>query len=243
MINVEGISHKKILLVDDEKDILDLLEAVLLKEGFTNILKASTGLQGIELCKKEKPDIVVLDIMLPDIYGYEVCRRIREFILIPIIFLSAKSDDIDKLLGLGMGGDDYVTKPFSPKEVAFRIKAQFRRNQYFTMEQKKEKDKGCITVGDIEINFKNDEVKKAGKQVVLTAKEYQLLTYLIKNPNQILSKRKICDEVWGYEYLGYDNTIMVHIRHLREKLEDNPGEPKYIKTIKGLGYKLSIRND
>lgn len=241
MINVEGISDKTILLIDDEEDILNLLEAVLLKEGFTNILKASTGGRGVDLCKRENPDIVVLDIMLPDIDGFEVCRRIREFTYAPVIFLSAKSEDIDKLLGLGMGGDDYVTKPFSPKEVAFRIKAQFRRKQYFGVEGKSEKQENNIVFGDIHIDLRKGEVSKSGTPIVLTAKEYQLLIYMAKNANHILSKRKICDEVWGDEYFGYDNTIMVHIRHLREKLEDNPGEPKYIKTIKGLGYKLSTR--
>lgn len=241
MIEVSGISDKKILLVDDEEDISNLLETVLIKEGFTSILKAFTGIEGVQLCKAQYPDIVVLDIMLPDIDGFEVCRRIREFTFVPIIFLSAKSEDIDKLIGLGIGGDDYVTKPFSPKEIAFRIKAQFRRNQYFGMGA--EKDRDTMVFGDIEIDLKNSEVKKAGNQIILTAKEYQLITYMVKNQNQILSKRKICDEVWGDDYFGYDNTIMVHIRHLREKLEDNPGEPKYIKTIKGLGYKFSARNN
>ena len=243
MINIEEISSKRILLIDDEEDILNLLEAVLLKEGFTNILKATTGLYGVELCRRESPNIIVLDIMLPDIDGFEVCKRIREFTYAPIIFLSAKSEDIDKLFGLGIGGDDYVTKPFSPKEVAFRIKAQLRRNQYLGMEAKKEKEKSIISFGNIKVDLKKGEVTKSGVQIVLTAKEYQLLIYMTENANQILSKRKICDEVWGDEYIGYDNTIMVHMRHLREKLENNPSEPQYIKTIKGLGYKLSIRRN
>lgn len=243
MVNFEAIADKKILLIDDEEEILDLLETVLLKEGFKNIYKANTGLKAIESCREKSPDIIVLDIMLPDIDGYEVCRRLREFTYIPIIFLSAKSDDVDKLLGLGIGGDDYVTKPFSPKEVAFRIKAHFRRNDYIGLQEKKEELNKTISFGDIEIDEKKVEIKKSGKTVILTAKEFQLLMYLAKNPNQILSKNKICDEVWGDEYIGYDNTIMVHIRHLREKLEDDPGNPKYIKTIKGLGYKLCIRGD
>lgn len=245
MINVDGISDKKILLVDDEEDILELLETVLLKEGFKHIFKAITGLQAVELCKENNPDIIILDIMLPDIDGYEVCRRVREFTLVPIIFLSAKSDDLDKLFGLGIGGDDYVTKPFTPKEVAFRIKAQFRRNQYIGIQNNKIEDKNenIIKFGDVEIDGKMGEVRKNGEPVVLTAKEYQLILYMAQNPNQILSRMKICNVVWGDEYIGYDNTIMVHIRHLREKLEDVPGEPKYIKTAKGLGYKLLIGRD
>ncbi|MFI8710047.1 response regulator transcription factor [Bacillus sp. NPDC077411] len=241
MISLEGMANKKILLIDDEEDLLDLLETVLVKEGFATIYKAFTGLSGVEICKKENPDIIVLDIMMPDIEGYEVCKRIREFTYAPVIFLSAKSDDIDKLLGLGIGGDDYVTKPFSPKEVAFRIKAQLRRSQYIGLEKKKDKDESIIEFNEIKIEAKKGEVTKLGIPIKLTAKEYKLLLYMAKNKNQILSKRKICDEVWEDEYVGYDNVIMVHIRHLREKLEDDPSNPKYIKTIKGLGYKLSTK--
>ena len=238
MISIEDISQKQILLVDDEIEILDLLETVLLKEGFKKIYKASRGTEGIEICKSQNPDIIVLDIMLPDIDGLEVCRRIREFSIAPIIFLSAKSDDLDKLLGLGIGGDDYVTKPFSPKEVAFRIKAHFRRGAYLGLNKTNDND-NKLSFGDIEIDTKRGEIRKNEEIVYLTAKEYQILLFMAKHPNQILSKTKICDNVWGDDYIGFDNTIMVHIRHLREKLEEDPGDPKYIKTIKGLGYKLS----
>jgi DNA-binding response OmpR family regulator len=242
MINVDKMTEKKILIVDDEREILDLLETVLLKEGFRNILKASSGLEAVRICQEQNPDIIVLDIMLPDFDGYEVCKKIRQFTIVPIIFLSAKSDDIDKLLGLGIGGDDYVTKPFSPKEVAYRVKAHLRRSAYIGQIQKNE-EPIQISFGNIQINQKTGEVKKNGKLINLTAKEYQLLLFLAKHPNQILSKRKISDAVWGEDYFGYDNTIMVHIRHLREKIEDDPGNPKYIKTVKGLGYKLFTRGD
>ncbi|MTI68350.1 MAG: response regulator transcription factor [Firmicutes bacterium] len=238
MINIKGIANKKILIIDDEKEILDLLETVLLKEGFKYIYKSITGNKGLDICRDKRPDIIVLDIMLPDIDGFEVCRKIREFSTVPIIFLSAKSEDLDKLLGLGIGGDDYVTKPFSPKEIAFRIKAHFRRSEYL-----KEDRNPKFNFGDIELNYKSKEVRKNKKSLYLTAKEYQILSFMSKYSNQILSKKKICDNVWGDEYIGYENTIMVHIRHLREKLEDNPSKPKYIKTIKGLGYKLSIRGE
>jgi DNA-binding response OmpR family regulator len=231
------ISDRKILLIDDEKEILDLLETVLIKEGFRAIYKASSGFESIEICTEKEPDIIVLDIMLPDIDGFEVCRRLRELTLVPILFLSAKSDDIDKLLGLGIGGDDYITKPCSPKEVAFRIKAQFRRTQYLGLDSQKLANQ-VIRFGDIEIDGKKIEVKKSGIVVMLTAKEYGLLLYLAQNQNVILSKNRICSEVWDDDYIGYDNTIMVHIRHLREKLEDDPGNPKHIITVKGLGYKL-----
>lgn len=236
-----SIKDKKILLVDDEVDILNLLEAVLLKENFEKIYKATCGHDAIEICKEIKPDIIILDIMMPDIDGFEVCRRLRQITLVPIIFLSARTEDVDKLLGLGIGGDDYITKPFSPKEVAFRIKAHFRRSEYMAIKDQV-KEKNVISFGDIEINGKKGEVKKSGIPITLTAKEYSLLLYLAQNPNQILSKNKIFQKVWGDDFEGYDNTLMVHIRHLRQKIEDDSANPKHIITVKGLGYKLIIED-
>ncbi len=240
-INSADLNKKKILLVDDEKDILNLLETVLIKEGFKEIYKAESGIKGIHVCKEIDPDIIVLDVMLPDIDGFEVCKIIREFSMCPIIFLSAKSDDIDKLLGLGIGGDDYVTKPFSPKEIAFRIKAHFRRlghMQSIARENQENETKEIFKFKDIEIDENKAEVKKSDNILNLTAKEYQLLLYLAKNPNMILSKNLLIEKIWGSEYEGYDNTLMVHIRHLREKIEDDPSKPENIITFKGLGYKF-----
>lgn len=237
MQGFSGLANKKILLIDDEQEILALLETVLQKEGFKEIYKTQTGIGGINLCREINPDIIVLDIMLPDLDGFEVCRRLREISYVPIIFLSAKSDDMDKLLGFGIGGDDYVAKPFSPKEVAFRIKARFRRVQYLSpVEDKKE----IFTLGDIKIDKNRMEVRKNNQPVELTAREYQLLLYMAENVNQILSKKKIYQYVWNDDFLGNDNVIMVHIRHLREKIEDDPGNPHYIRTVKGLGYKLVV---
>jgi DNA-binding response OmpR family regulator len=178
--------------------------------------------------------------MLPDMEGYEVCRRMRQITFAPIIFLSAKSDEIDKLLGLGIGGDDYVTKPFSTKEVVFRIKAQLRRNLYLA-QNSREDDK--IQFGDVVIFPNKGEVRVGGKPIPFTAKELQLLIYLAGHPNQIFSKSKICEAVWGEDYIGLDNTIMVHIRRLREKIEEDPSKPKWIVTVKGLGYKLQVRGN
>ena len=183
--------------------------------------------------------MIVLDIMMPDMDGFEVCRRLREITLVPILFLSARDESIDKILGLGIGGDDYITKPFSPKEVAFRVKAHFRREEYLALGQQAG-EKEIVTFGDIEIDRKKGEVKKRGIPVTLTAKEYNLLMYFVENPNQILSKNKILEEVWGDSFEGYDNTLMVHVRHLRRKIEDDPANPKYIVTVKGLGYKLVV---
>ena len=229
MVNVDMtiMKNKKILLVDDELDILNLLETVLKKEGFNNIYKTTSGHETIKMCEKIAPDLIVLDIMLPDIDGFEVCRRLREFCLVPIIFLSAKDDDVDKLLGLGIGGDDYITKPFSPKEVAFRIKAHFRRSEYFNLKSLSD-SKRIIRFGDVEIDEYKGEVRKKSELVPLTLKEYSLLLYLAYNPNKILSKNQILEKVWGSDFEGYDNTLMVHIRHLRQKLENDPSNPKYI---------------
>lgn len=230
--------QQKILLVDDEEDILDVLETVLTKEGFQNIHKATTGLEAVQKAKRLNPDVIVLDIMLPDIDGYEVCRQIRMFTYAPILFLSAKADDVDKLLGLGMGGDDYITKPFSPKEVAFRIKAQFRRMSY-TKQVDLTKPQSIILFGDIKIDQTRGEVTKASDMLPLTALEYQLLLFFVSHPNQLLSKEMLSKEVWGEYFVENDNALMVHIHHLRQKIETNPSKPKYILTQRGLGYKFS----
>lgn len=237
MVSEKELLDKRVLLVDDEEQLLNLLEEVLYREGFKNIYKAATGIDGILNAKEIKPDIILLDVNLPDIEGYLVCDKIRKFSFCPIIFLTAKGEDKDKLNGLEAGGDDYVTKPFNIKEVVLRIKAQLRRNSYSPLEEKKKE----FSFGDITINEDNGEVLKGDKLVKLTATEYQLLLFLSKNPNKIFSKSSLCTNVWNYDYEGYDNTIMVHIRHLREKIEDDPGSPKYIKTLKGLGYKLVVK--
>ena len=236
MQNNQNTKEKKILLVDDEKDILNILETVLVKEGFRNIYKASTGKEAIEKAKLLNPSLIVLDIMLPDIEGYEVCQKIREFTYSPILFLSAKSDDVDKLLGLGVGGDDYITKPFSPKEVAYRIKAQFRRMGYLN-----QVDNSKMTFGEITIDQVKGEVKKDEEIISLTALEYQLLLFFTRHPNQILSKVTITENVWGNDFDGNDNALMVHIHHLRQKLEKDPANPKYFVTQRGLGYKFILQ--
>lgn len=226
--------HEKIMLVDDEKEILNLLEEVLGQEGFYNIIKAKTGREAVELCGQEKPDAIVLDIMLPDIDGIEVCKEIRTFSYVPILFLSSKNDEVDKILGLSMGGDDYVTKPFSPKEVVFRLKAQLRRKSYESSEHEKRE----LRIGAIQIKTENQRVYKNGQEISLTAREYQLLEFMAQNSGKIISKERLYERVWGETALGVDNTIMVHIRHLREKIEDEPSDPQLLVTVKGLGYKL-----
>ena len=230
-----NINASKILLVDDERDITNLLEEVLRREGFQTILTAPSGERAVELCRTDKPDAIVLDIMLPGIDGIETCKQIRRFSYCPILFLSSKNDDIDKILGLSVGGDDYVTKPFSPKEVAFRVKAQLRRKSY---EQQAGSRRTAIEIGSIRIDADGQRVYKADKEIALTAREYQLLEYMAQNAGKIISKERLYEQVWGEYASGVDNTIMVHIRHLRKKLEDDPSHPKKIVTVKGLGYKL-----
>ncbi|MDN9572382.1 response regulator transcription factor [Clostridioides difficile] len=231
----------KILLVDDEKDIVDLIEEVLQKDGFQLIKKAYTGIEAIQICKEFQPDVVVLDIMLPDIDGIEVCKKIREFSICSILFLSSKNDDIDKILGLSSGGDDYITKPFSPREIVFRIKAQLRRQQYQSTMLSKEKN--LIIVDNLSLDKESSRIYKCGKEISLTGREFFLLSYLMENANKIISKERLYEQVWGEYSSICDNTIMVHIRHIREKIEETPSNPQQLITVKGLGYKLKKRID
>lgn len=233
------MSGYKIMIVDDEPDILALLEKTLHIEGFSDIVKVGSGLSAVDTCKKIHPDSIILDVMLPDIDGYEVCRRIRQFSHCPILFLSSKNDEVDKILGLAVGGDDYVTKPFSPKEVAFRVKAQLRRAEYRQSPERIH----AITIGKLVIDPDGCRVAKNGKNVELTAREFEILQYLAQNIGRVISRERLYEAVWGEDSFGCDNTIMVHIRHLREKLEDNPAKPQYIITMIGLGYKLVNPNE
>lgn len=232
----------KVLIIDDEEDITDILDTVLKREGFSNIYIANNGTDGIELFKKVNPDIVLLDIMLPDISGYDVFNELRKDSQIPILFISAKTEEVDRLLGFAIGADDYITKPFSAKEVAFRLKARLKTFDN-VVTNKNIKENKIIKFGDIEINEETGEVCKSGKLLELTAKELKLLIYLVNHPNRILSKETICNEVWGEDFFGYDNTITVHIRRLRKKIEDNPSKPKYLITVIGLGYKLVMKGE
>ena len=228
------MNEYKIMIVDDEPDILDLLEKALNIEGFFNIIKVDNGLTAVDACKQISPDIIILDVMLPDIDGYEVCKRIRQFSHCPILFLSSKNDEVDKILGLAVGGDDYVTKPFSPKEVAFRVKAQVRRAEY----RQSPVQPHAITVGKLVIDPDGCRASKNGKDMELTAKEFEILHLMAQNIGRVISRERLYESIWKEDSFGCDNTIMVHIRHLREKLEDNPTRPQYIITMKGLGYKL-----
>lgn len=228
------MNQYKIMIVDDEPDILKLLEKALTLENLNGIIKIDRGIEAINMCKKIKPDLIILDIMLPDLDGYEVCKQIRQFSHCPILFLSSKNDEFDKILGLAVGGDDYVTKPFSPKEVAYRVKAQLRRTAY----QKNDLVREPIKIGALTLDIDGCQVTKEGKEMKLTAKEFEILQYLAENKGRVISREHLYEALWHEDSIGCDNTIMVHIRHLRQKLESDPTAPQYIITIKGLGYKL-----
>lgn len=226
------MAHDKILIIDDEEDLAQLIEHVLIKEGFEAIKKAYTLQDAWTIFQEFHPDLILLDLMLPDGDGYDFCKKIREISTIPILFISAKDEEIDKLLGLAIGGDDYITKPFSPKEVAYRVKAQLRRSGYAEQQVNK------VQIGPFSFQSEESEIVKNGEVLPLTAKEVGLMREFMHHPNQILSKETLFKRVWGEDFYGSDNTVMVHIRRLREKIEDTPSKPTYLITVKGLGYKL-----
>ena len=215
------------------------MEEVLRQDGFQDIRKAYNGEDAVNICREFQPDAVILDIVLPDIDGLEVCRQIREFSYCSILFLSSKNDDVDKILGLASGGDDYITKPFSPREVVFRVKAQLRRQRY---QASPAQDTGSVlTAGPLALDKESGRVYKDGREIALTGREFLLLSYLMENTDKIISKERLYEQVWGEASSICDNTIMVHIRHLREKTETDPSRPQQLITVKGLGYKLRKR--
>jgi DNA-binding response OmpR family regulator len=235
-----SLTNKKVLIIDDEEDILRLIQTVLMKEGTGHVVTSTTAKDGFTQFRQKQPDLVLLDIMLPDGEGYDVCKQIRAISNVPILFLSAKAEEIDRILGFAIGGDDYITKPFSPKEVAYRVKAQLRRADFSQTEEKMD---SIIKTGPFELNKQKAELTKNGEVIELKRKELGLMTYFLQNPNLVISKERLCDTVWGEDFIGFDNTIMVHIRRLREKIEEQPSNPKYLMTVKGLGYKLVVKDE
>ncbi|MBH0168789.1 response regulator YycF [Fictibacillus sp. 18YEL24] len=226
---------KKILVVDDEKPIADILQFNLEKEGFT-VSCAYDGINALEKVEKEKPDMILLDIMLPLKDGMEVCREIRKKYDMPIIMLTAKDSEIDKVLGLELGADDYVTKPFSTRELIARVKANLRRHQ---QESEREVDENNeITIGSLTIHPDAYIVTKRGEKIELTHREFELLHYLAKHIGQVMTREHLLQTVWGYDYFGDVRTVDVTVRRLREKVEDNPSHPLWIITRRGVGYYL-----
>lgn len=224
---------KKIVVVDDEKPIADILQFNLEKEGY-EVLTANDGDEALELILKEVPDLVLLDIMLPGKDGMEICREVRKSHDMPIIMLTAKDDEIDKVLGLELGADDYVTKPFSTRELIARVKANLRRK--VPVDDTKEVDENTIKLREIEINLDAYSVKKNGTEVDLTQREFELLIYLAKHPSQVMTREHLLETVWGYDYFGDVRTVDVTVRRLREKIETDSSHPEYIMTRRGVGY-------
>lgn len=227
----------KILVVDDEVSIVKLLQFNLEKSGF-EVVTAFDGRQALDAVKSEQPDFIILDLMLPKLDGMDVCKTLRqERNQTPILMLTAKDDELDKILGLELGADDYLTKPFSPREVIARVKAILRRIQA-TPEATAAPEHMVISMGDIRIYPEKYEVYRQEEKVELTPKEFELLHYLASHQGRVLTRDQLLNAVWNYDFIGDSRIVDVHVSHLREKLEDDTKNPRYIKTVRGLGYKL-----
>jgi len=223
----------RILVIDDEIEIVELVRDYLEREGF-GVITAGDGQTALATARREKPDLILLDIMLPKIDGFEVCRQLRGEMVAPIILLSAKGQEVDKILGLGLGADDYVTKPFSPGELVARVKAHLRRSTLLN----KGHEETILCFGDLTIDTQGYRVTRRGQEVTLATREFELLRFLALHPNQVFTRERLFEKVWGYDYIGDASTVTVHIRRLREKLEEDPRYPRYLKTIWGVGYKF-----
>lgn len=223
-------ANKKILVVDDEKKIVDIVAFNLHKEGY-DVICAYDGEEGLALALKEKPELIILDIMMPRMDGFEVCRKVREKSQIPIIMLTARVEEVDKVLGLELGADDYVTKPFSNRELMARIKANLRRTDIPSVQ-----NESVQTFGELVIDSGKYEVRRNGEVIELTHREFELIKFLATQSSQVFSREALLEKVWGYEYFGDVRTVDVTIRRLRSKIEDNPESPKYVLTKRGVGY-------
>ena len=228
------MSEEKVLIVDDEKEIRELIRDYLNVEGF-KVQMANDGKEAIEKFESYNFDIVVLDIMLPKIDGMEILKIIRSKSNIPVMMLSAKKSDVDKVLGLGLGADDYMTKPFSPKELVARIKAQLRRYNEFSNSQF---NKNILEFKNLKIDLDGYNVYLDDEKIQMSAKEFEILKYLALNPERVYSREQIFNEIWGFNEYGDINTVTVHIRKIREKIEEDSSNPEYIETVWGVGYKF-----
>ena len=235
------MSKERSLIVDDEKEIRDLIDIYLKGEGY-DTLKAENGEEALNILEQQNVDLIILDIMMPKVNGIEACLRIREEREMPIIMLSAKSEDMDKILGLNTGADDYLTKPFNPLELVARVKSQLRRykrfNNILAQVDAQERKENILEIDELSINLETHEVFKEGNEIKLTPTEFDILVLLGGNRGKVFSIENIYNSVWKQDFMQSDNTVMVHIRKVREKIEDDPRKPKYIKTVWGVGYKI-----
>ena len=245
MANMESDDKKTILIVDDEKPIVDILVYNLQKEGY-NTLEAGDGATAIDIALKEKPDLILLDIMLPKMDGLSVCKRIRLSLNVPILMLTAKDEEIDKILGLEMGADDYITKPFSVRELMARIKANLRKSEMINVSIEDDdtakdsgKKKNIIKIGELELNLDKFEVSVSGQIIDLTLREFEVLRFLANEIGQVVTRETLLEKVWGYEYYGDIRTVDVTVRRIREKIEKDTANPKILITKRGVGYYLA----
>lgn len=225
----------KILIADDDEDILEILELYLEKDGL-EVVKAINGQKAWGIIEKGKIDMAIIDVMMPIIDGFKLIKKIRGEHNIPVIILSAKNQDTDKILGLGLGADDYVVKPFNPLEVVARVEAQLRR--FYNLNSDSKNVQKIIKIGEMELDIFSNTLKKRDNEVILTSVEYKIIKLLMENAGRIFTKKEIFETVWEDYFMGDDNTIMVHMSNLREKIEDDSRKPIYLKTVRGLGYKF-----
>jgi two-component system OmpR family response regulator len=223
----------KILIVEDDRNLLDTLKYNLRKEGYSAVT-AVDGAEALDVARREKPDLILLDVMLPKLSGFEVCRILRQEMTVPILMLTAKTEEVDKIVGLEIGADDYMTKPFSMRELLARLSAILRRAEMAVQPARLE----TLKVGKLEIDVARHHVSFQGSPLELTPKEYELLLFLARNKGLVFSREQLLDKVWGYDYAGETRTVDVHIRWLRQKIEIDPAKPKHLLTVRGTGYKL-----
>jgi DNA-binding response OmpR family regulator len=227
------MSGERVLVVDDEPIVTEVVQRYLIREGY-QVQVAADGRAALKHARDSAPDLVVLDLMLPEIDGLEVCRQLRAESSVPIIMLTAKGEESDKILGLGLGADDYLTKPFSPGELIARVKAVLRRTQVAAPTMPGD----AVRVGSLRINPGGRSVERDGEPIHLTAKEFDLLYFLARSPGQVFTREQLLNNVWDFDWYGDQSTVTVHIRRLREKIEPNPVRPRYVKTVWGVGYKF-----
>lgn len=225
---------RTVLVVEDEASLASTLSYNLRKNGF-NVISASDGLEGLRAAQRDNPDVIVLDLMLPKMDGLEVCRRLRADSDVPVLMLTAKGEELDRVVGLEMGADDYLTKPFSMRELMARVRALLRRagGRGSTPD-----DAARITAGGVELDVRGRTAMRAGTELNLKPKEFDLLHFLAKNTGQVFTREQLLEHVWGYEFFGGSRTVDVHVRWLREKIEDDPGKPQHLLTVRGVGYKF-----
>ncbi len=230
--------NESLLIIDDEEGLIKMLKRVLEKEGLERIYAATTGSDALHILKEHQIDLILLDVMLPDTSGFDLCQQIRELSFVPILFVTARTTDMDKLTGFSMGGDDYITKPFNPLEVVARIKAILHRQRRIMP-----KPSQTFQTDWFVLYYDQAKLIVDGKEINCPAREFQLLKFMCQNPNQVFSVDQLYEKVWGdYNVMGKENTVMVHIRRLRGKIEKDPKHPEYLKNVRGLGYMLSDKN-